>query len=69
MGRKARKKKQQTRWVTTALKRPLAEEIQREIIDKGVGGYSSLTGFVEEASRRRLEELKVLAASRQEEKK
>jgi len=54
MGKKAKKR---SRWVSTAIKRTLAERIQKEIIERGVGGYTALTGFVEDAIRHRLDEL------------
>ncbi len=54
---KAGTAKPRANWISTAVPRTLAHEAN-ELIKSGIGGYHSLTNLVEDAVRRRLEELR-----------
>ena len=55
LGKKNRKSTRTTKWVSTAIPKTLAEEI-RDAIGRGAS-YTGLTAFIEDACRRRLEQL------------
>lgn len=43
-------------WISTAIPRTLAKRIEREVLKKGK--YRSLTAFLADAAKRRLQDLK-----------
>jgi hypothetical protein len=53
---KAAMSKPRANWISTAILRSLAGEA-KELIEAGIGGYHSLTEFINDSARRRLEQL------------
>jgi len=54
---KTARHKSRQKWISTAIPRTLAREAN-QLIKSGIGGYHSLTNLVEDAVRRRLEQLR-----------